>query len=181
MTGSGECDKITPVMEMDQPKRKQIRLEHYDYSQPGAYFITICADRRAQIFGSVCRGDPCGRPEVRLAPLGRIAEQTLSEMEARFGITILQSVIMPNHIHFVYSVERATARVAPTVGRVVGAYKSLVVNRWRTECNRSNLSMGRVWQRNFYEHVIRNERELQACLEYIQTNPARWDSDEYFA
>ena len=69
---------------------------------------------------------------------------------------------------------RATARVAPTLGQVIGAYKSKVANLWLAECKRQGAAMPKVWQRNYYEHAIRNDRDHRECAEYIQNNPLAW-------
>ena len=84
---------------------------------------------------------------------------------------------MPNHVHFICTITqlRATARVAPTLGRIVGAVKSLAAN----QCRAAGLS-GTLWQRGYYEHVIRNEGDYREIWEYIVNNPARWAEDRYY-
>ena len=69
--------------------------------------------------------------------------------------------------------ERATARVAPTLGRIIGAYKSLVTNEWRKICNERNKISGKIWQRNYYEHIIRSEKDFEEIKEYIFYNPEK--------
>ncbi len=162
---------------IDLPKRKQIRLQDYDYSAPGAYFVTICTQDRRCILSEIRRGDPCGRPQMTLTQYGAIVSQCLEQVEARYGICINPSVIMPNHVHFICTIEetRATARVAPTLGRIVGAFKSLAANR----CREGGLS-GKLWQRSYHEHVIRNENDCREIWEYIENNPDRWAEDRYY-
>ena len=161
----------------DRPERKQPRLPAYDYSAPGAYFVTICTQDRRCVLSSVRRGDPCGRPLVDLTVYGEIARNGLTKTEQLYGISFDIYAIMPNHIHFICRIDsaRATARVAPTLGRIVGAYKSVVAN----ECRRAGLS-GKLWQRSYYEHVIRNERDYREIWEYIDGNPGKWAEDRYY-
>ena len=118
---------------MNLPKRKNVRLKDYDYSQNGVYFLTVCVENRNELLSEIRRGDPCGRPNVRLTKTGKIAKEAFTIIENSFNIIIDKYVIMPNHIHFILIKndlieERVAARVAPTatVGRIVGAYKFLL-------------------------------------------------------
>ncbi len=161
----------------DRPCRKQIRLPAYDYSAPGAYFVTICTKNRCCVLSSIRRGDPCGRPELRLLPCGKIAEQAFETVERLYGASFDHYVVMPNHVHFICRIQdaRATARVAPTLGRIVGAYKSIVVNN----CRKAGLNTA-LWQRNYHEHVIRNDTDYREIWNYIDNNPAQWVEDSYY-
>lgn len=141
---------------MDLPKHKQIRLTNFDYSNPGAYFVTVCTANRRCILSEICRGDPCGRPDLTLTEYGEIVAYCLKQTEKLYAVQIAPYVIMPNHIHFICMIgrERATARVAPTLGRVVGAIKSYSANG----CREAGLK-GPLWQRGYHEHVVRGEKE----------------------
>ncbi len=159
---------------MDKPERKNNRIAEFDYASANYFFVTLCVDKRRKVLSSVCRGDPCGRPVVSLFPLGKIAEETFKETERRFGVEFDCRVIMPDHIHFVLIVppQRATARVAPTLGQIVGAYKSIVSKKWRDYCRETGTEHFSVWQRNYYEHVIRNRQDLDETRRYIDNNPS---------
>lgn len=157
--------------------RKNTRLPEYDYSSPGVYFITICTDKKQEIFGSVRRGDAGRRPITALTNIGQIAEQMLDQIAQRYSCRIDYSVIMPNHIHLLLdTTQRATASVAPTLGRIVGAYKSLVVK----QCKYAGYSEKSFWQRGYYEHVVRTEQDLSEIRKYIDENPDRWAEDKYY-
>ena len=163
---------------MEFPERKPLRLKEYDYSKSGAYFVTVCLDPRLPRFGEIRRGDPCGRPPVapcmEYSALGQIAQDTFSYLETLYSVTIPVYMVMPDHVHAIVVLEqRATARVAPTLGQVVGAYKSKVATQYLALCKRQGTTMGKLWQRGYYEHVIRNQQDFDAAAEYIQTNPAR--------
>ena len=162
---------------MELPKRKQIRLSEYDYSAPGAYFVTVCTRDRRCVLSDIRRGDPCGRPSVIPTEYGKIVEHCLKQTEALYAVRIEPYVIMPNHIHFICAIgeRREAARVAPALGRIIGALKSLAANR----CREAGLK-GTLWQRGYYEHVIRNERDLREIWDYIDSNPARWAEDRYY-
>ena len=167
------------------PRRKHIRLPNYDYAQDGAYFVTICTAEKRPLFGAVRRGDPCGRPpvppSVQLTPLGQIAQDWLTRLDTLCPVSVSCFVVMPNHIHAILVLEqRATARVAPTLGQVVGAYKSKVANQWLSICKKQGTMMGRIWQRGYYEHVIRNPDDFDQTAAYIQGNPARWADNRDF-
>jgi putative transposase len=175
--------------------RRTIRVQGYDYSQGGAYFITICARNRECLWGRVV----CG--VVQLNETGRLVESVwLQTATVRPAIELDAHVVMPNHFHAILFIHEppgvpgATHRVAPTknrsaaagkvhrptgpkpgsVGAIIAQFKSLVTKR--VNPTKQNLG-GFLWQRNYYEHVIRDEESLNRIREYIATNPRRWDLD----
>jgi putative transposase len=157
--------------------RRSLRLTGYDYAQSGAYFVTICTQNRACVFGCVDDGD------MRLNEAGRMVRSVWQALPDRFpGMELDAFVIMPNHVHGIVAFvgaglalpgDKGAASSAPTLGDVVRAFKSLSAIRVNCLLRRS----GSLWQRNYYEHVIRNERELDRIREYIATNPLRWALD----
>ena len=163
--------------------RRSIRLKGYDYSQAGLYFITICCQDRIWRFGKIENN------EMILNEYGQIAFDEwmkLTERFSNFELDIFQ--IMPNHIHGVIRVW-ATARVAhtdtkmdakTTVSDIVGAYKSLVANGCLKIHKSKNETMGKLWQRNYYEHIIRNEQSYLHITEYIINNPLKWQEDTFY-
>ena len=150
------------------PKRKQIRLKHYDYSQSGTYFITICTYNRQQILSEVRRGG------VLLRPLGKIIETEIQELSKRYGIEIHPYVIMPDHVHLMFrinrDVQRAEQSPAPTVCDMICAFKSLTTKN----ANKNENCFGRkIWQRGYFEHIIRDENDYMEKVEYILHNPLK--------
>ena len=155
--------------------RRSIRLKWYDYSQKGAYFVTVCTHD--------------GRPYFEEYPeLRQIVTQRLQEIPDRFsGITLDESVIMPNHVHIIIIVgatlavapnNRAGARPAPTIGDIIGTFKSLCIQDWLKHIKQNNIdAVGKFWQHNYYEHIIRDEQELNKIREYIINNPLKWSLD----
>ena len=164
------------------PNRKSTRLPAYDYGQTGGYFVTVCTEGRRNTLARIRRGDPCGRPQLQLTDLGMAAKETFALVEKLYGVVFDIWTIMPNHIHFVVILpgQRATARVAPTLGRVVGAYKSIVYQRWRQLCGERGCTAAKIWQRNYYEHVVRNDQDLEEIRKYIDENPAKWTEDKLY-
>ena len=155
---------------MELRDRINSRLRHYDYSTCGAYFVTICTHKRKEILSKIRRGDPCGRPEIQVSRLGWIVAETFPRIAEKFNVIFDTWVIMPDHIHFVVFLPEQGV----TVGRIVGAFKSIVSREWLVVCKAENRLMGEIWQRNYYEHVIRNDEDLTEIRRYIAENPARW-------
>ncbi len=159
-------------------------MKGYNYSQSGTYFVTICTKGR-ELYFEKYRG------------LQEIVRQQWEELPQKFrDLTLDEFTIMPNHIHAIFIVGaglapalsyRATARVAPTfsidrlaptVGEIVGTFKSLCIHDWLAYIREKKMdAVGKFWQRNYYEHVIRNEDELNKIREYIENNPFKWSLD----
>ena len=164
-----EEDEGIPV---ELPKRKLVRLPEYDYSSPGAYFITICTKDRRCILSEITVGaDALGGPCLKLTDTGKVVEHFILSTERINGIHIDNFVVMPNHIHMILRIDNGPPRAsAPTISDAVGALKRLV-----------NRRLGHnIWQRSFHEHVIRNEHDFLEIWEYIDANPAKWAEDCYF-
>ncbi|PKN13104.1 MAG: transposase [Deltaproteobacteria bacterium HGW-Deltaproteobacteria-4] len=179
-------------------RRRSIRLNDYDYTRAGAYFVTICAFERECLFGEVVDG------VMRLNVHGKIAqEEWLLTAELRDYVVLDEYIVMPNHFHAVLmiddcrgtacraldddvAVEQGTARraltveffgqpVAGSLATMIRSFKSAVSKRINILHNNPGAP---VWQRNYYERVIRNERELDGIRQYIADNPAKWIEDE---
>ena len=160
------------------PQRKHPRLAEYDYSSPGAYFITICTQNRRCLLAAIV-GRGLAPAEVRQSECGKIAEKQLLMLEKRFSnVKIGQYVIMPNHIHFILELtdEAAGASPRPTVMDVVCAYKSLTARA----CKERHLA-DRLFQTSFHDHIIRNREDYDEIAKYIYENPTRWRDDALYA
>jgi putative transposase len=154
----------------DRRSRRSLRLRGYDYSRDGAYFVTICAHRRLCKFGRI------EQDEVRLSPAGCIVASCWNEIPDHFPDVSLDAwVIMPNHVHgiIVIMTDDGNIGMRTALGVIVGAFKSAAskrINQWQGASEP-------LWQRNYYEHVIRNESSLNRARKYIEENPARWAYD----
>lgn len=168
--------------------RRSIRLQGYDYAQAGAYFVTICTQNREWLFGEVVDG------EMRLSDAGQIvANEWINTLLLRPNVELDGWVVMPNHLHgIVVIVESYRGDVgvlhAPmgiptlrspsqTIGAIVRGFKSTVTKQINL-LRKQNSAV--LWQRNYYEHIIRDESELNEIREYIQNNPLKWEMDSLF-
>ncbi|OGP74696.1 MAG: hypothetical protein A2Y80_02600 [Deltaproteobacteria bacterium RBG_13_58_19] len=163
--------------------RRLLRLKDYDYAQVGAYFVTICSANREFLFGEIIQG------EMILNQAGRIVqEEWLKTTALRAYVKLDQFVVMPNHFHGILIISRddeGTARCAPTerqFGKMAPDSLSSTIRGFKAGVSKSinlfrNTLGAPVWQRGFYEHVIRNDASLNRIQEYILTNPLRWELD----
>ena len=161
---------------MELQKRKRTRLEGYDYSSPGAYFITICTNERKCILGNVGQG--LAPAEMNLSQYGKIAKEQLLDLENRFKtIKIDKYVIMPNHIHIILvSDNTAGASPCPTISDVICSFKSLTTRL----CNKLNYKSQKLFQTSFHDHIIRDENDYRKIWEYIDTNVIKWEEDCFY-
>jgi putative transposase len=167
--------------DLDKHRRHSLRLQGYDYTQEGAYFVTVCMRNRACLFGDISDG------KMILNDAVRPAEKCWKDIPAHFpDIELDEFVIMPNHVHGILSITAAVGakKFSPlhsqqmhgpskTIGSVIRGFK-VGVTKWM----RHNTPVYNVWQRNYYEHVIRNEDDLNRIRQYIMENPSRWAEDE---
>lgn len=157
------------------PRRKPNRLANYDYSSNGAYFVTICTEGcRKTLCEIVGDGLPVPKRE------GTVAEAYIRRIAEKYpGIRVDNYVVMPNHIHMILHIERdaGTGDPSPTLGDVIGWYKYNVTK----QINDEEGPLGRrVFQRSYYDHVIRNERDYQEIWNYIDGNPSKWVEDCFY-
>ncbi len=159
--------------------RRSVRLPNHDYSSAGAYFVTICTRNRECLFGSVVNG------VMVLNDAGRTAESYWRETPEHYPDVMADVyVVMPNHVHGILVIKNGVGAnnysplrnrpcgTSRTVGAIVRGYK-IGVTKWMRE----NTDMHDVWQRNYYERVIRDEGELNRVRQYIADNPLKWDID----
>ena len=176
----------------DLHHRQSIRLREFDYAGGGGYFVTLCAWQRECLFGDVMDGG------MRVNEFGMVAGgEWLRTPMIRPNIVLDEFVVMPNHFHAIIFINDVGAhRCAPgcggvpdrtwahvgaplrrepgSLGSIIAGFKSVVTKR--INAMRDNPGCP-VWQRNYYEHVIRDERDLHAIRQYIADNPAKWESD----
>lgn len=157
---------------MKWPTRKQNRLTQYDYSTPNAYFITICTENRRNLFWKDV-GAIIDRPEnAPLTSLGRIVRQSVEDIPKHYpAISVDHYVIMPNHVHLLLQIHSdgdGRSMIAPTISTVVRLLKGTV----------SKQAGYPVWQKGFYDHVVRNEEDYQEIWQYIEGNPGKWAEDK---
>ena len=178
-------------------RRRSIRLNGYDYSLAGAYFVTVCTQDRLCLFGNV------NNEQMTLNQAGQMVYEQWSELPKRFPDSAIDEfTMMPNHLHGILIINdnettqsvgaplvgaqnkvdktnKAGTRPAPTLGEIVGAFKSITTNEYIRGVKQHDWPSfpGKLWQRNYFERVIRDEDELNRIREYIIYNPVKWVDD----
>jgi putative transposase len=174
--------------------RRTIRLQGYDYSQKGGYFVTIVTQNRECLFGNIEKG------KMVLSKAGDMIRQIWCELpDTFFNIKLDEFIIMPNHIHGIIIVKasfvkkdkdeksayRKGAGTRPafsgiTIGDIVGSFKSITTHKYILGVKNYKWIRfyKKLWQRNYWEHIIRNDNELNSIREYIINNPLKWEIDE---
>jgi len=172
----GSQPPVFPGWYQPLPKRKPNRLKQFDYSNPGAYFVTICTNKRQNLFGSIDVGAALSRP--LLSPLGIIVEEEINRLSKVYSVMYVDCyVIMPNHIHMIIVIgasDYGRLGAAPTtnitLSQIVGGLK-------RQISLRAEFSP---WQKSFHDHIIRNDADYEHIAQYIQNNPLSWEDDCYY-
>lgn len=179
-----------PLQDNSQRRhRRSIRLRGYDYSQAGAYFVTVCAHDRMCLFGEIADG------KMRLNEAGRIVQQCWDQIPEHFHhVELGEFIVMPNHVHGIIVIaetpnvgarhavplhavplpEKFCKPVPGSIPTIVRSFKSAVTKRINELRDTPGAS---VWQRNYYEHVIREGESLHRIREYIANNPTQWELD----
>ncbi len=174
--------------------RRSIRLKGYDYSQAGLYFITICCQNKECLFGQIVNN------EMILNNAGKYADKCWLEIPQHLPNAILhEHIIMPNHVHGIIELSDVGAEnflplqqsnepkqndfqkmIPRSIGSIVKGFK-IGVTKWMRSVRMEDFPPQRpVWQRNYYEHIIRNEQSYQVISEYIINNPAQWEEDKLY-
>ncbi|WP_339731790.1 transposase [uncultured Gimesia sp.] len=184
---------------MNQPRRKSIRLKGDDYSQAGFYFITICTQNQLCLFGEIQLNG-----EMKPNSAGCMIEKWWLELSRKFPtVTLHERIVMPNHFHGILQIDHTSEvndrakeftpvkitdqieqlHISPTsLASIIGWFKSMTMNEYIRQVK----SQGwppfhqRLWQRNYYEHIIQDEDAWQEISDYIRTNPQRWIDDKYY-
>jgi len=184
--------------------RRSIRLKGYDYTSPGAYFVTLCTKNRVCLFGDVVD------KEMVLNDVGVMIKKWHGVLEDKFpNICCDEHIIMPNHIHLIIQIIQtnvgADRRVCPhgkcnipandesdipptgkgkhiglPLQRIIQWFKTMTTNEYLRNVKTGNWHPfdRKLWQRNYYDHIIRNDKDLNRIREYVRSNPANWDTDQ---
>ena len=149
------------------PTRKNLRLPGYEYNTPGAYFVTVCTQNKAPILGKIVGADDHIGPHTQLSEIGKVVDRYTKTIPG-----IAQYVIMPEHVHMILLVSAEEVRQGPMWSSApTGRNISTTIRSWKTLITKE---LGQsIWQRSYYEHVIRNEQDYWEIVRYIQENPAK--------
>ncbi len=177
--------------------RKSIRLKGYDYSKAGLYFITICVQDRKCLFGKIV-GIENFQPKIVLNDAGKIADECWLGIPEHFPNVVLhEHIVMPNHVHGIVElsqknindvrvqnvqpVQNEFQKIIPhSIGSIIRGYKIGVTKWFRNNTVGAENFLPVLWQRNYYEHIIRDEKSYQRISEYIINNPKNWQEDNFF-
>ena len=161
--------------------RRSMRLPNYDYTRGGVYFVTICTYRFAHFFGRIADG------KMHLNSLGRLVEEEWRRTAAvRLSVEVDLYVVMPNHVHGLLWIfgnpadqvsNNSKSIRANSLGSIIAQFKSVVTKRSR---RLASAPSSPIWKRNYYDHIVRNERSLERIRNYILENPARWSEDRFY-
>jgi putative transposase len=160
--------------------RKPLRLSHYDYRQNGAYFVTLCTHHQACLFGHVANGS------IILNDVGRMIMHWYEELHYHYHPSVYNDacIIMPNHLHAIIVIDHDTVGADLCVGPMMKPYlptimqwfKTMTTNAYIVGVKHHNWPVfdKTLWQRGYYDHIIRDEADLTRIREYMMANPARW-------
>ncbi|MBE7019670.1 MAG: hypothetical protein E7413_07335 [Ruminococcaceae bacterium] len=160
-------------MKNDFPKRKPNRLREYDYSTPGAYFITICVKGRKQLLGKIVGDDAHIVPKNYLSNYGLICDKYINSINVKYeNVTVDKYVIMPNHIHLIIFLNGTMWASSPTLSieSIIRSFKTMVTKQIGSS----------IWQRSYHDHIIRDENDYQKIWEYIDNNVTQWEMDCFY-
>lgn len=166
--------------------RRSIRLKEYDYSRAGAYFVTVCIKNKVQLLGEIIHR------EMLLSKIGKVAEKCWNEIPIHYPrVQLDKYIVMPNHIHGIIriiddvgaedfqplqqtqsKINQFQKIIPKSLGSIIRGFK-IGITKWCNQCKYERFA----WQRNYHEHIIRNEEELNRIREYIVNNPLRWQYD----
>ena len=160
---------------MEFPKRKKNRMKEYDYSTANAYFITICTQYRKNLFWADTNREVISPDQILLTKLGHLVKQIILEIPEHYpAITVDHMVIMPNHIHLLLQIhtdDDGRPMTVPAISTVINQVKGAI----------SKKAGFSVWQKGFYDHVIRGVQDYRDIWNYIEGNPGKWAEDQFFA
>jgi putative transposase len=154
------------------------RLKHWDYSTPGGYYVTICTQQRRLFFGTIEKN------ELNLSPVGEIVTQEwLKTASLRESVELDEFVVMPNHFHGIIFLKQVVGTGVQKSEETKLISLGLIISQFKSACTRrirANFVKDFAWQSRFYDHVIRDEIDLQRIRIYIRDNPMKWALDKYY-
>ena len=165
-------------MENNFHRRKHVRLKQHNYDLPGAYFVTICTHNRQRILSKIV-GAIHESPTVELQPYGEIVKKVIDSLPNHLGVIVDKCVIMPDHIHCIFVITRETMerairesplRQRSIISKAVGYIKMTATKNIHTDFGNQDT----VWQRSYYEHIIRNKNDYDQIVGYMVQNPIKW-------
>ena len=158
--------------ERELPSRKNNRLCSYDYSNIGTYFVTVCTKNRQPVLWNSLVGAISDRPPIKLSKYGEIVDEAIRAISRHYPTVLVEKyAIMPDHIHLLLRIVDTDGRslIAPTISSVVRHFKGSVSKKCGTA----------IWQKGFYDHIVRNYEDCEEIAVYIANNPEKWIQKHY--
>ncbi len=159
-------------------RRKITRLPHYDYSKNGIYFVTFCTFHKETFLSSIelPKNDISKEAFLNLKPIGKICIEEAARLRLSFpDFKLISSVMMPNHIHALLWIDNDQGYARSSLSAYIKAWKSAVSRRAHQFDH-----TGSVWQKSFYDHIVRNEKDMIRIMQYIDENPQKWALDRFY-
>ena len=165
---------IEEINRLKNPVRKKNRLECFNYSSAGYYFITICTKNKENLFGRIIGGDEINPPWMKYSEIGRIVEKQIQTINRTQYVRVDHYVVMPNHIHMILIVEKndhsGEIQANAIIPHTIGGFKRLCAKEIGTD----------LFQRSYHDHIIRDQRHYETIWNYITDNPRRWKEDCFY-
>jgi len=154
-----------PLVSIEPRERKTIRLQGYDYSKSGVYFVTVCVTDRHMLLGNVIEN------KVVLTEIGQIVEDAIQVIPSVYdSVSVERHVVMPNHVHMLLVLRSALDHAAPSVSRIIQQWKGIITKQ----------ATFAFWQRSFHDRIIKDRDKYQMITEYIENNPRNWKQDRFY-
>ena len=172
------------IMENKLFDRKSLRIKGYDYSTPGAYFITFCTYNRKNTLSRIV-GAIHESPELKLTLYGEIVDKIIKNIPSHLNVTVERYIIMPNHVHLIAEIKtqkavqgrtQVPAKTRSVISKTVGYIKMNASKEIRRQYGDID-----VWQRGYYDHIIRNAEDYEMIANYMLENPVRWELDKMYS
>ena len=163
---------------MDLPKRKSLRLHEYKYSNVGAYFITLCTYNKQKLFQLE---HDVGNGQCAVPPTNNMIHYWINQIETKFtNVSIDKYVVMPNHVHMIIIIREVHEFVS--IENIMHWFKTITTNTYIREVKNNHFSPfdKKLWQKSYYDHIIRGEEDYRNVWEYIENNPLKWEMDKYY-
>jgi len=164
------------MAELNAKRRKTLRIPEFDYSHPGSYFITIVTHNRISLFGNILNG------LVQLSPPGEMITVWWKKLAEKFiGVTLGEYIVMPNHFHGIVELNQPENKIP--LSKILQWFKTMTTNEYLRGVNTLGWQFidHKLWQRSYYEHVIRSDEDYENVYLYIQNNPAKWELDQEYS
>ena len=165
---------LDELNQIRNPVRKRNRLENYDYNTAGMYFITVCTKKKEKLFGVVIDETEGEAPYVRLSKIGILVEQQILSINRVPFVQVEKYVVMPNHIHMILSVEENNRQQKKPsndlIPSTIGGLKRICARKIGWD----------VFQRSYFDNIIRSQRRFDLIWNYIADNPRKWKQDRFY-